>query len=242
MTVVTVKAVVVVILCQFIVVMDLGLGSASSRDGAQKLAGGKRRKGQVPDTPDLLPVVTQLCKLSLKHSQEIGRLTAAVMCTCMIAAASTFVQVGADTMKDFKKAATGYAGAAEDRDKLLGIPSVHIWNAWLKHARTIVKDIPDKLLILDQYLSPFQGMTEEDVRSVMAQHVPSLYIMQPFNQKLRKIEIFTAGPAKTVWDSLLLPLLRQENGFKLMMGCAPRGALVRQIQNFVDSVKNEDEE
>ena len=68
-----------------------------------------------------------------------------------------------------------------------------------------------------------------------------IQISTPFDKKKRKIEVAIAGDAKEVFDLAIHPLIRQNKGYRALMGTAPRTALERQVQEFIDQNKEEDE-
>ncbi len=66
-------------------------------------------------------------------------------------------------------------------------------------------------------------------------------VTKMLNKKLKKVEIKLRSPIKRLFTSTIMPLLRDEKAFRLMMGSAPRGALERGIQEFIDSNKQEED-
>ena len=60
------------------------------------------------------------------------------------------------------------------------------------------------------------------------------YIIKPFDHRWRRIEMSITGAAKEIFEQAVLPLLKAEPGWKQLMGTAPRGALERQLQEFLD--------
>jgi len=235
------------------IVMDLGLSAASS--AATKVAGkgGKRarasnagRDSSTVELEVLQQAVVNIGKLSLKSNQSIEALQATVMITFLLPAKTSIIQESKQMVEKYMAAAESFQGEQEDRDAQLGIPSAHILNLWITEAVKFWSAKPEaaskeKAAQLQAVLAPFANDTQA-ARTYLGTACGHFMITQPYNKAMRKVEVGLDAKMREVFLSLIMPMVMNIKGFRKLSGKPPRGQLVREIQQFLDMAKGEEEE
>ena len=171
----------------------------------------------------------------MQKKQSIDKLLSCVMYNFNISAASSWVELWKTTMTGFLTKAKNFSGDPETRDKEVGIPSIHLMNATLLQAIEvhIAHGNVDRAKTIQDYITEMNKST--DITLDMGLLVPHFMVIQPFNKKVRRVEIgFPMSDLRQLFFSQVLPILQQEKGFKVLVGQAPKGQLQRQIQLFLD--------
>jgi len=215
----------------------LGLPASAS---AAPTSGAKKRRGQEPSFPaeedKFKAIVPTLAKLSLSSAQQLRKISAAVMWCCQVDAKCELVVAAQAAYAEFVKMSKGLQDATpEQRDQQLGIPSVHMLNAVMGVALKSAELSEEKKKTLTDFQQTIASSS--DTKEVLAAHCPVFVIVAPFDKQKRKLEISMSMELKVVWEASILPLLANQKAFRMLRGTAPRGTMEREVQEFLDSIK-----
>ena len=132
--------------------------------------------------------------------------------------------------------------------KALGVPSIHIFNAWIRLGIKTIKSEAVKTKLqkaVDHWKE--QGKTWE----YMHEFVPHVRVSKMYDSTVKRIEVGCPTlSTKTLetediaqmdpaWAWLVIKrhVVMQEKGYKDMLGLAPQGDLERKIQSWLDEDK-----
>jgi len=206
------------------------------------LSGKRPRKeveaSEVPtlDMETLTQIVVMLTKYSLQTRQITDRLAATTFVSMTMNKSSKLIVAIKEAVDRYN---TMQASHSPDQREAHGPPSIHLIGVILAHACSSVKE--DNKFQMDckekiqKFIDESNQATPDQSRAMMALNCPHIYVHRPFNKALRRLEMGVAPELRSLVISSVIPLLRSEPGFKLHQGTAPKGALTRQLQDFLDS-------
>ena len=211
----------------------------------------KKRKGQqrnVQENMDLEQIkdtLTLCVKLCLNVKQETRKLMGVCMVSFMTPKEAIFNMKAKEAVDRFQKTAKEFDGSVEDRVIKVGIPSTWIFNAWISHAQEAYKTmeksdrVQQALAMVEEYIATTNGMTEKERMLLLAQEIPHIMVSTPFDKKLKRTELCLRGSAEQVFSNAVYPLIKQQKGYRVLLGQAPKSALERQLQDFLDTLDEE---
>ncbi len=175
-------------------------------------------------------------KLALKCAQE-NRAHNAILIKRIDVATDCVMAKGARAGLD------GFLKAAKDKgrdeiEKTLGTAEVEVFNGLVVAAEQFLKEAGNKTALeaLGQFNVQFKEMKLKDKLKHFMTQVLHTKISQPFNKKLRTIELHLTGDCHGLYEVVVLPALKEMKGLHQYMGQAPRGNLERQVQSIVDEL------
>ena len=141
-----------------------------------------------------------------------------------------------------------HEAAREYKDKALckkelGAPHVHAWNAVIQ----VVQDELEKdktthaenLKLIQEYENTYAGKEVQEVLVIIARDVRFFRVAKAFGKDQKKIEanVQPGTPSFMLWTKLLRPCLLSTTGTQELAGVAPPGDVSRQLQEFLDTLR-----
>ena len=82
-------------------------------------------------------------------------------------------------------------------------------------------------------------MPAEERMTAMCGQVLHMMVSTPFDKRQRRLEICLRGDAGQIFENVIYPLIKRQKGFRVLIGQAPKSALERQLQEYLDGIKSE---
>jgi len=231
--------------------MKLGVSSAASSMAKEPKQYRKRERPSQEslDMRAMQEALVTVTKLSLSAKQDTRKLMAVSMATFVVPKDSEIIVLGKKAVDEFQERAKEYQGSVEARQTVLGMPSVWIFNAWLTHIQlklqggeiTGMANQQQALAEITKYIEQINLMPDEERMISLCKNVPHIMIIVPFDKKTRRVEMALNSEISTV-NQIIMAYVKTLKGFRMLLGAAPRTALERKAQEFLDSVKEEDED
>ena len=192
-----------------------------------------------------------IAKLSLSNALKARVLYAVSVWCAQVHVESQLVTMAKEATVSFEaaqKAQKENGAQNAEIKKALGVPSTHIFNAWIRLGLTTIKAEGVKAKLqraVDHWKQ--QGKTWE----YMHEFVPHVRVSKMYDSTVKRIEVGCPNLSMKnletedldhmdpAWAWLVIKrhIVMQEKGYKEMLGLAPQGDLERKIQSWLDEDK-----
>ena len=213
--------------------MDLLLGSTKKPESDNK------RRATGPADADYKRLLTLVSKLTLSCAQTSRVMRAICLETVKIPTDCTFVTMAKEATTTFNTHTKGMQ--REERLEKFYHPHIHVWNAWLVAAKTLIKPTDQAMTQkIDAYVGRISQSPEVGDRlAKMGENVKYARVAKMYGEGFKRIEFQARQLSEEdqIWKEVMLPLMLREPKAEKLEGVPPPGDLERRIQEIIDEME-----
>ena len=168
------------------------------------------------------------------------------MTTFMLPKDNVYVVLAKQAIATFMGKAKAYEGAEDQRAATLGTPAIYVFNAWFSHMWEQCRANAESDQVAHAALTACKNFSDplnqlQDAERTMETTTQVLHVMisEPFDKRHRKVDVALAKDAHQIFANLIYMDIKKQKGFRQLVGQAPRTALERKLQEYLDQGREE---